>query len=107
MNTDQTLIRIRIVYNMNFQIHRQKIEQTCVVKSKKRNYRKVKCRPWSPHHTVCLKSYVNDNYYRRFDTGSCPCCRETHFTALLVCLDLILYVPVNNLSVTSGWVFLG
>ena len=25
-----------------------------------------------------------------------------------VCLfDLILYVPVNNFSVTSGWVFLG
>ena len=26
----------------------------------------------------------------------------------LVCFfDLILYVPVNNLSVMSGWVFLG
>ena len=27
---------------------------------------------------------------------------------MCVCVfDLILYVPVNNLSVTSGWVFLG
>ena len=29
-------------------------------------------------------------------------------TALFVCLfDLIIYVPVNNFSVMSGWVFLG
>ena len=26
---------------------------------------------------------------------------------ILSCFDLILYVPVNNLSVMLGWVFLG
>ena len=35
-------------------------------------------------------------------------CGGVPSTSALVCLyDLILYVPVNNLSVTSGQVFLG
>ena len=43
----------------------------------------AKSRSRAPGHSACLKSYVKDNYYARFDTHSYHRFRETHLNARL------------------------